>query len=96
MALLDQVVARLGDEMRGAGKGALFERIGSTLLGPAEAALYARVAEELGMTEGAVRVAAHRMRRRYRELLVEEVGRTVEGPGSVDEEIRDLFAALSR
>jgi hypothetical protein len=36
------------------------------------------------------------MRRRYRELLVEEVGRTVDGPGSVDDEIRDLFAVLSR
>jgi RNA polymerase sigma-70 factor (ECF subfamily) len=96
MALLDQVVARLGDEMRGAGKGALYERIGSALLGPAESTTYARVAEELGMSEGAVRVAAHRLRRRYRELLVEEVGRTVGDPGTVDEEIRDLFEILSQ
>ena len=96
LTLIEVVLGRLGDEMREAGKGPLFDRLGSALLGPAGSAPYARVAEELGMTEGAVRVAAHRTRRRYRELLVEEVGRTVADPASVDEEIRDLFAALGQ
>jgi RNA polymerase sigma-70 factor (ECF subfamily) len=96
IALLEQVLGRLGEEMRAAGKEPLFDRLGSALLGSAESAPYARVAEELGLAEGAVRVAAHRMRRRYRDLLVEEVGRTVDSPEAVDDEIRDLFAALSR
>ena len=46
------------------------------------------------MSAGAVKVAVHRMRLSYRELLREEIGHTVEGPEQIDEEIRDLFAAL--
>ena len=47
------------------------------------------------MSDGAVRVAAHRLRARYRELLREEVGRTTDDPAAVDEEIGDLMAALA-
>ena len=47
------------------------------------------------MTEGAVRVAAHRLRVRYRELLREEVGRTTDDPAAIDDEIADLLAALA-
>ena len=47
------------------------------------------------MTAGAVKVAVHRMRQRYRELLREEIAHTVEEPDQIDEEIRQLFAALS-
>ncbi len=46
------------------------------------------------MTEGAVRVAVHRLRRRYRELLKEEIAQTVAGPDEIDEELRELFAAV--
>ena len=46
------------------------------------------------MSEGAVKVAIHRLRRRYRELLRDEIARTVAGPADVDDEIRDLFAAV--
>jgi RNA polymerase sigma-70 factor (ECF subfamily) len=46
------------------------------------------------MTEGALRVAVHRLRERYRELLREEVGRTVATPSDVDMELRELIAAL--
>jgi hypothetical protein len=46
------------------------------------------------MTEGAVKVAAHRLRGRFRELLVEEIASTVESPDAIDEEIHDLLAAL--
>jgi RNA polymerase sigma-70 factor (ECF subfamily) len=46
------------------------------------------------MTEGAVRVAVHRLRKRYRELIRKEIRRTVAGPGQVDEEIQELFRAL--
>ena len=46
------------------------------------------------MSVGALKVAVHRMRQRYRELMREEIGQTVGGPAEVDEEIRELFAAL--
>jgi RNA polymerase sigma-70 factor (ECF subfamily) len=46
------------------------------------------------MTEGAVKVAAHRLRRRYRELLREQIAQTVADPDMIDDEIRELFSAL--
>jgi RNA polymerase sigma-70 factor (ECF subfamily) len=52
------------------------------------------VAEELRTTAGAVKVAVHRLRQRYRDLLREEIARTVDDPAEIDEEIRQLFAAL--
>jgi RNA polymerase sigma-70 factor (ECF subfamily) len=80
--------------MTRAGKRPLFDRLAPALLGDGAAAPYARMAEELGMTEDAVKMAAHRLRRRYRELLRDEVARTVGASADVDDEIRDLFAAL--
>lgn len=47
------------------------------------------------MSEGNLKVTVHRLKRRYRELLRQEIARTVEDPAAVDEEMRDLFAALS-
>jgi len=47
------------------------------------------------MSDGAVRVAAHRLRARYRELLREEVGRTTDDQTAIDSEIGDLLAALA-
>jgi RNA polymerase sigma-70 factor (ECF subfamily) len=94
LTLLDLVLDRLGDEMNRARKGPLFDRLKAALLGE-QSASYARLAEELTMTEGAVRVAVHRLRGRYRELLREEIGQTVDDPAAVDDEIRDLFAAIA-
>jgi RNA polymerase sigma-70 factor (ECF subfamily) len=96
LTLLDLVLDRLSAEMVARGKGPLFDLLAPALLGPGESAPYGRIAEELGMTEGAVKVASHRIRRRYLELLAEEVGRTVKDSGEVGEEIRDLLAALGR
>lgn len=64
------------------------------LAGDPEATSYAAVAALLGTTEGAARVAAHRLRRRYGELLRREIASTLAEPAQVDDEIRDLFAAL--
>ena len=80
--------------MAGRGKGPLFDRLRPTLLGDSDAAAYATVAAELGMTEGAVKVAAHRLRGRLREIIREEIAATVSDPAEVDDEIRDLFSAL--
>jgi RNA polymerase sigma factor (sigma-70 family) len=94
LALLDRVLARLRSDYEAAGKGRLFEALKSRLTGGAGAAPYARLAAGLGLTEGAVKVAVHRLRQRYRELLHEEIAQTLDDPAQVGEEIRDLFAAL--
>ena len=56
---------------------------------------YAEIATRLGTTEGAVKVAVHRLRQRYREVLRMEIADTVASPGEVEDEIRNLFAALA-
>jgi RNA polymerase sigma-70 factor (ECF subfamily) len=94
LTLLDQVLARLRAEYEQAGKSALFEGLKNSLAAGEAATPYAKLAGQLNMSEGAVKVAAHRLRRRYRQLLREEIARTVPDPANVDEEIRDLFQAL--
>jgi DNA-directed RNA polymerase specialized sigma24 family protein len=94
LTLLERVLERLGDEMRRDGKGPLFDRLGPVTLSHGQSVPYARVAQTLNMSEGAVKVAAHRLRARYRELIREEVGRTVDAPDQIDDEIRELLAAL--
>ncbi len=94
LALLEQVMTRLRGEFEAKGKGRQFERLRGSLVGE-KGAGYRRAADELGLSEGAIKVAVHRLRQRYRELLREEIGRTVGGPEEVDEEVRALFAALS-
>ncbi len=93
LALLDQVLARLQAEMTADGKAALFDAMKDHLTGN-QASSHAAVATRLGMTEGAVKTAAHRLRRRYRELLREEIAQTVASPDEIDEEIRYLFTCL--
>jgi RNA polymerase sigma-70 factor (ECF subfamily) len=93
LTLLDQVMQRLRRYYEAAGQSALFERLKGTLTGDAEGS-YAETAAALDMTEGAVKVAAHRMRQRYRDLLREEIARTVADPAEVDDEVRTLFRAL--
>jgi RNA polymerase sigma-70 factor (ECF subfamily) len=93
LALLQQVMTRLRDEFEAKGKGRLFDHLRGFLVGE-KGVGYHRAGRELGLSEGAVKVAVHRLRQRYRELLHEEIGRTVEGPDQVEEEVRELFAAL--
>jgi RNA polymerase sigma-70 factor (ECF subfamily) len=97
MELLGRVLARLEAEGAAAGRSALFERLRPALQGDAQAPPYRALAAELNTTEGAVRVAAHRLRARYRELLREEIARTTddEDPAAVDDEIGALLAALA-
>jgi RNA polymerase sigma-70 factor (ECF subfamily) len=94
LALLDQVLAQLEDEYRQSGKALLFAKLKVYLVADEPAARYADVAANLGLSEGAVKVAVHRLRRRYGELLRAEVARTLERPADVKEEIQALFAAL--
>jgi RNA polymerase sigma-70 factor (ECF subfamily) len=94
LTLLDQVFARLREEFDRASKRKEFDHLKVYLTGEATTLSYREVAAELGMTEGAVKVAVHRLRRRYRELVREEISQTVAGPEDVEEELRRLFAAL--
>jgi len=95
LALLDQVLARLGQEFADAGKGELFEGLQAFLVeGPGDKT-FAQLAEEAGMTEEAVKKAAQRMRRRYHKLFREEIAQTVATPGEVEEELRHLCTVLS-
>ncbi len=93
--LLDHVLERLGAEMSAAGKGRLFEALRPALLGSVNRLPYASIATELGCSESAARLAAHRLRARYRALLRQEIARTLADPEDVNDEIRDLFAAFT-
>ncbi len=94
LTLLEQVLTRLRQEFVAKGKRQLFDRLRGFLQGDRAKSSYGRVATELGMTDGAVKMAVHRLRQRYRELLREEITRTVDDPDRIDDEIRQLFAAL--
>jgi RNA polymerase sigma-70 factor (ECF subfamily) len=95
LALLDVVLARVRKEYTDSGRDALFVGLKDTLTGGRSEIPYRELAAGLDLTEGAVKVAAHRLRQRYRELLREEIANTVAGPEEVEEELRHLFAALS-
>ena len=91
---MDQVLARLQAELAAEGKQAGFRRLKPFLTGGRESGGYAEAAVELGMTEGAVKTAVHRLRRRYRQLLRDEIAQTVAGPEEIDEEIQYLLSCL--
>lgn len=94
LTLLDRVLGHLREEFRARGKAGLFDRLRLYLVGERSTPSHAELATELGTTPGAVKVQVHRLRQRYRELLRDEIAATVETPEQVDEEIRQLFAAL--
>jgi RNA polymerase sigma-70 factor (ECF subfamily) len=93
LELLEQAVAELRREYAESGRGRLFDALKGVLTGGADVP-YTALAAELGLTEGAVKVAAHRLRQRYRDRLREAIARTVADPAEVDDEIRSLFAAV--
>jgi RNA polymerase sigma-70 factor (ECF subfamily) len=76
------------------GKQALFDRLLPHLTGDGAEVSYQCLATELGTTEGALKLAAHRMRRQYGQLLREQIARTLRSPDEIEDEIRHLFAAL--
>jgi RNA polymerase sigma-70 factor (ECF subfamily) len=92
--LFEQVLARLEQEFRDAGKGGLFDGLKSALLAEPAGPSYGQLGAQLGLKEDAVKQTVHRMRRRYRELFREEIAQTVASPGEVDDELNHLFAVL--
>ncbi|MDQ3441427.1 MAG: sigma-70 family RNA polymerase sigma factor [Planctomycetota bacterium] len=94
LTVLDRALERLRHEAMQLGKGSQFDRLKELIPGPLPDLSYADVAQELGTTEGALKVALHRLRARYRAVLTEQIAQTVESPQDVDEEIRHLFLAV--
>jgi len=94
VALLERVLQRLRKEYLTAGKEGLFDSLKGRALGEYGSDDYTAIGQQLKMSEGALRIAALRLRERYRELLFSEVSHTVASSKEVDEEIRHLIAAL--
>jgi RNA polymerase sigma-70 factor (ECF subfamily) len=94
LTLLEQTLGRLRQEFASAGKEKLFATLKGTLTGDDSGVPYAQLAAQLDVSEQAVKVAVHRLRRRYAELLRAEITQTVADPREVEDELRDLFAAV--
>jgi RNA polymerase sigma-70 factor (ECF subfamily) len=94
LAVLERTLERLREEAGRRESPERFALLSRFLTDVSPDASYRQVAGELGSTESAVKAAVHRMRKRFGQLLRDEVGRTVDDPGRIDEEIRYLFAAL--
>ncbi len=94
LTLLDQTMQRLRLEFAEAAKTTEFERLKLFLTADKAGIAYADVASALGISEGAARVAVHRLRRRFREVFREEIAHTVASAEDVDDELRHLLAAL--
>jgi RNA polymerase sigma-70 factor (ECF subfamily) len=92
--LLDTVMRRLSEECIRAKKAELFRELYSRLAGNDDEASTEGIAHRLGMTAAAVRVALHRLRQRYADLLRTEISRTVADPNDVEEELRHLQAVF--
>ena len=95
LELLDRALEELGHEQRRAGKERQFERL-RPMIGGDDDVPYAALAAELGTSEGALRVAVHRLRKRFGELVRRSVLDLVEDPADVEDEIRALLAALGK
>jgi RNA polymerase sigma factor (sigma-70 family) len=94
LTLLEQALTLLRQEFTNTGKQQLFESLKGTLMGDSATEPYSQIADKLGMSEQAIKVAVHRLRQRYKELLREEIGQTVTSNDEIDDELRDLFNAV--
>ena len=95
LSVLDRVVERLRGEFLHHGRPEHFERLKVFLLAQCDAP-YATLAREMNTSEGALKVAIHRLRKRYRELFRQEIADTVADPAEVESELRYLAAVLTR
>jgi RNA polymerase sigma factor (sigma-70 family) len=93
-ALLNEVLNRLEQEYRSAGKKDLFDGLSGALAGSRNSVSYAELAKRLSLTDGNARVAVHRLRKRYRELLLTEIANTVRSPEDINDELHHLFKTM--
>jgi len=96
LALLDEALQRLRADYEQAGHVVLFDALKPCLIGSRQTQPYAALASQLGMSEGAVKVAVCRLRSRYRARLQEEIAHTVASPSDIAAELRHLFRVLGR
>jgi RNA polymerase sigma factor (sigma-70 family) len=94
MTLLERAMERLGTDYADAGKQVLFAQLKGLLLTEGSAESYRHLAGPLGLSEGAVKVAVHRLRQRFRDAIRAEVAQTVASPAEVDEELRCLMTDI--
>ena len=94
LALLEQALRRLREECTAAGRQELFRAVEPLLSGEDSGRPYAAIATGLEMTEGALKTAIHRLRRRFAVILRAEIAETVARPEDVDEEVQHLFRSL--
>jgi RNA polymerase sigma-70 factor (ECF subfamily) len=94
VTLIEQVLTALRQEFNEADKARLFEELKGFVWGDKSAASYAEIAGHLNLSEGNVKVAVHRLRQRFRELLRAEVANTVGRPEDIDGELRHLISVL--
>jgi RNA polymerase sigma-70 factor (ECF subfamily) len=95
LTLLEQVLGRMREDYARVGKARLFEALQDFLWGPDGSVSYAALAQDLATTEGALRLAVHRLREQYRDRLRAEVAQTVSNPSEVDAELRYLIGVIS-
>lgn len=95
IAILESAMKKLSDEQRSAGKQARFDLLKMHLGGDSEQVPYRELASTLGISEGAIKVAVHRLRARYGQILRDEISQTVSNPGDLDNELRAIFDAVS-
>jgi DNA-directed RNA polymerase specialized sigma24 family protein len=95
LTLLCQTMTRLKNEAANTNKQKLFEQLKAHMAGHSHAVPYRELAGQLEMTEGSVKIAMHRLKKRYQELLREQIAATVSDPDEIDDEIRSLFVALT-
>jgi RNA polymerase sigma-70 factor (ECF subfamily) len=96
LTVLKQAMNALATECEATGRTDLFDEVRQLLSGERDGATYAAIGTRLSMTEGAVRVAVHRLRQRYGELLRAEIARTVGSENEIEEELRYLLRVLSQ
>jgi RNA polymerase sigma factor (sigma-70 family) len=95
LAVLDRVVDKLRQEFVEHGRPEHFERLKVFLLGQSDTP-YAALARDMGTSEGALKVAIHRLRKRYRDLFRQEIADTVSDPAEAESELRYLASVLTR
>jgi RNA polymerase sigma factor (sigma-70 family) len=94
LAVLEQVLQRLGAEFAATGQAQIFAELEGFLNGEENQRSYAEIGKRLGMSPGTLRGTMYRLRQRLREILRLEIARTLSGPEGIDQEIRYLYAAL--
>jgi DNA-directed RNA polymerase specialized sigma24 family protein len=95
LALMERALSVVEQDYGAAARSEQFQALKPWLMGHAPAISQAMAAQQLGMSEGAVKVAVHRLRKRFREAVRSEILQTVRDPALVDEELQHLIAALS-